>query len=267
MCTIAVMRRVHPDFPLIVAANRDEFYARAATRPVVLHDAPRAVGGRDVEAGGTWMGATQDGFFVGITNQRSWGRFSRAPRSRGTIALRALAAGSVEAARDAVRGIDPSEHSSFNLIYGDASNLEVAYGRREAGMVELQRLGEGIHVLTNDRIGSPDFPKADRALTLVAPAQAMPWPELARALHTALGDHELPSEDRVPEPPPDAPFGRDLVRQLQALCIHTPAYGTRSSTLMALGESSVLHYLYADGPPCTTPYRDVSDLFQGERAT
>ncbi|HEY0094574.1 MAG TPA: NRDE family protein, partial [Archangium sp.] len=61
MCTILILRHVHPEWPLVLAANRDEFHARPATGPRVLLESPLAVGGRDVERGGTWMGVTHEG--------------------------------------------------------------------------------------------------------------------------------------------------------------------------------------------------------------
>ena len=259
MCTIIVLHRVHPEVPTLVAANRDELYSREATAPRALCDRPRVLGGLDVAGGGTWMGVHESGFFAGLTNQRSFGGSDASLRSRGEITLEALAAGSVEGARRHLGSIDPRDYNSFNLVYGDAERLEVAYARRETGTVEVEALGPGVHVLTNDRMGSPDFPKAQRAEGLVEPLTDRPLPELAEALRGVLSDHDLPALEAVPEPPPGSIFDRALVRRLQALCIHTPAYGTRSATLLALSPGRVARYLFAPGPPCTTPFEEVSD--------
>ena len=67
MCTIVILRHVHSEWPLVLAANRDEFYGRPTQGPQLLSESPRVVGGRDVERGGTWMGTTDSGLFVGLT--------------------------------------------------------------------------------------------------------------------------------------------------------------------------------------------------------
>lgn len=260
MCTIVVLHRVHPEHPLVVAANRDEFYDRPALPPRRLDDAPGVVAGVDCEHGGTWMGVHASGLFVGITNQRTWGFREPAPRSRGRVALDALATGSSEGVRRLLRGLDPSEYNSFNLLWGDARGISVAYARRDPPGIEIQQLAEGMHVLANERMDSPDLPKTRRVEELVRPVVASPWDELIGGLCSALADHERPPPGAVPAPPAGSACTQDLVRELQAVCVHTPAYGTRSSTIVALGEGRVARYLYADGPPCRSSYADVTSL-------
>jgi hypothetical protein len=79
-------------------------------------------------------------------------------------------------------------------------------------------------------------------------------------LESMLGDHELPSLADVPPPAPGSlasSLSHEQLRALQALCVHTPSYGTRSATILGLAPGRVLHYRFADGPPCTTPFEDV----------
>lgn len=259
MCTLVILHRLRADLPLVVAANRDELYARAATGAALIPGEPPILAGSDVSSGGSWMGATASGLFVGLTNQRTW-RPGPGPRSRGTVVLEALRSGSVAGVERLLASLDPTELASFNLFFGDATRALVAYVRREEGSVELVELEPGLHVLPNDRLGSPEFPKIRRAEALAAPLVELPWPALASGLHGLLGDHSKPALAEVPLPPADAPFPHELVRELQALCIHTPLYGTRSATVAALSPGRVEHYLFADGPPCTTPLRDVTAL-------
>lgn len=261
MCTIVAIKGVHPELPLVVAANRDEFYARPATPPRVVHEDPIAVAGVDLAKGGTWMGANARGLFVAITNQRAHVRLDEPLASRGEVVLEALAEEDTEGVDALLESLDAREYKSFNVIYGDARSLKVGYARTERRAVELEELSDGLWVLTNDRIGSPEFPKADRVLELVRPHVHEPWDALARALEQAMGDHEKPPLDRVPAPPPESRFDHGLLRELQAICIHTAVYGTRSSTLLALAPGRVVHYRFADGPPCTAPFRDVMPLF------
>ncbi len=249
MCTLLILRHVHPEWPLVLAANRDEFLARPAVGPQVLSTTPRAIGGRDVERGGTWMGATDGGLFVGLTNQRgSLGQ--PAPRSRGEVVLRALQAGSVEAIERYLDDLRPADFQPFHLLYGDAARLRVAYARPDAARLVREDVPEGLHVLPNDVLDAPDLPKVRRARGLAAEVARRPWPELATALARVMADHTLPSLEEVPEPS----------RRYQALCTHTPGYGTRSSAIVALAPGRVAHYLASDAPPCQGPFRDVTAL-------
>jgi uncharacterized protein with NRDE domain len=243
VCTLIALHQVHRDYPLVVAANRDELYARRATGPHLL--APGILGGRDEDKGGTWLGAAAAGFFVGLTNQRVTGPIEPRQRSRGEVVLSALAAPSLEAAVAWVAGLDSRPYAPFNLLLGDGRALYVAYVRPEAP-VELAALPAGIWALPNDRLGSPDFPKTDRAVALATALVALPWPELVPAAQAMLADHALP------------PAANGDVRQ--ALCVHTPLYGTVSATLLAIGPAGLAHYRHADGAPCTSPLVDRADL-------
>jgi len=260
VCTIVALFGVHREHPLLVAANRDEFYARPTAGPTALLEAPRTVGGRDLSKGGTWMAVTQGGLVVAVTNQRSYGVHDAALRSRGELVLETARKGSFEAATAYLRAVDARDYNAFNLLFGDARSLAVAYARRETREVAIERLDAGTWILANDRIGSPEFPKTARAAALAARLERPSFPELADAAHTMLADHELPPLEKVPPPPHGSHWPHELLQKLQALCIHTPAYGTRSSTLVAVGDGRVDRYLFADGPPCTTPFVDRTSL-------
>lgn len=262
MCTLIVIKSQREDFPLVVAANRDEMLARQATAPRVVHpEAPRAIAGIDVQSGGTWMGANDAGLFAAITNQRQEDGQDPTLASRGDIVMDALRQSSVEAIEAMLRELDGRRYNGFNLLFGDARELRIAYGRRDDEEVRIEPLGDGLHVVVNDRLGSERFPKVDRARELVQPHVAAPWDELRGHLETALADHQLPPLEAVEPPPQDSIFTHEMVRAVQALCIHTPAYGTRSSTLLALSPDGVKHYLYGEGPSCETTRVELVDLF------
>ncbi len=258
MCTIIALHRVRKDLPLVVAANRDEFLDRPASGPRLLQREPPAVGGVDLQAGGTWLAASAAGFFVGLTNQRPTKRRPPAPRSRGELVLEALATGSVAGARRLIETLDGSQHNAFNLMFGDGERLCVAYVRPDRP-VDLLELEPGLHVLANDRMGSPHFPKTERAQSLVEPLVGLPWPELRAGLARVLGDHHKPDPDALEPLPSGLLLPPQVARELQALCIHLPVYGTRSATILALEPGRLLHYLYADGKPCDVGFEDVLD--------
>lgn len=262
MCTLIALKGRDPHYPLVVAANRDEYYARPASAPRIVHERPRAIAGVDLEKGGTWMGANEHGLFVGLTNQRSLELAPSGPASRGHVVLDLLAATDVDTMIAQLDRINPAIYPGFNLLFGDADRLFVAYARPEPARIERRELGDGIWVLPNDVLGSREFPKIDRALELVRPRLPAPsWEALRDGLIEVLTDHH--KSDDLPDPPPGARFDRALLRELQALCIHTPIYGTRSATLLALEPGRVAHYLFAEGPPCRTPFVEVTPLLRG----
>jgi uncharacterized protein with NRDE domain len=261
MCTIVILRHIHPEYPLVLAANRDELYARPAVGPQVLSPSPRVVGGRDLERQGTWMGVTDGGLFVGLTNQRGSANLTRAPRSRGEVVMRALGSDGVEGVERYLASLDPREYNPFNLLYGDAGTLRVAYARPDSERMTVTDVPRGVHVLPNDVLDTPELPKVRRARKLAEAAAHQPWPEAVQALQALLADHLLP--ERAPALHPDEeglPDIHERMRQYQALCIHTPGYGTRSSAIVALAPGRVAHYLAADVAPCQGPYQDVTPL-------
>jgi uncharacterized protein with NRDE domain len=272
MCTALVLNHVRSDYPLVLATNRDEFYARRSSGPLRLLDTPSTVGGRDLVAGGTWMGVTQQGLFVGVTNQRTARPPDRSRRSRGALVLEALALGETEAISALVRGLDGREYNGFNLLWGDATQLYVGYGREQQREVAIEPVPHGLHLLPNDRLDSPDFPKVARARSLLAPQLQADFPALLEALQSTLADRALPApaevdargsarEQNLEALRAGTQLDREQLRQLAALCIHTPLYGTRCSSIVALQPGRVAHYLYADGPPDATPFVDVMGLF------
>ena len=132
MCTIVAIHGVRQDYPLVLATNRDEFYARASAGPMRLLDEPSTVGGQDLRAKGTWMGVTQAGLFVGVTNQRTLRAPNPQKRSRGALVMEALKLEEPRAIRAFVNTLDGREYNSFNLMFGRAGELYAAYGTRRS---------------------------------------------------------------------------------------------------------------------------------------
>lgn len=260
MCTIIALHRLRSDLPLVIAANRDELRARAALAPAELGRAPRRWGGRDAELGGSWMGVSERGLFVGLTNQRTERAPDRQLRSRGEVVVEALGCADLRALERFVRQLDVRRYNPFNLLFGDGQTLWVAYARPSAATPELVELPPGLHVLANDRLGSPWFPKVERARALVEPYATAPWEVLRPSLGQTLGDHAQPAQVPMPERVAGMQATAELVQGLQALCVHLPGYGTTSATLLALGQGRIAHYSFAAGPPCCTAFEDQSEL-------
>jgi uncharacterized protein with NRDE domain len=259
MCTIAILIDVVSGAPLVLAANRDELYARPARPPELLVAEPQTsglkiAGGVDAVSGGTWLAVRGDGRFAAVTNQRALAFAPPGLRSRGHAVREVAAASDPERY---VRALDPSAYASMNLVWNDSRGVAVAYSRRDDNTLEVERLARGIHVLCNDRLGCT-FARGGRLAAAIDAAldEAIAWPALAARLVIALGDHTHSTLEDTPE----THLPRELERELTATCIHSESYGTRSSTIIAAEPGRLIDYLHADGPPCTTPFVDKRGL-------
>ena len=155
MCLIVLAWRVHPERPLIVAANRDEFHARPAARAAFWRDHPAILAGRDLEAGGTWMGVSRSGRFAAVTNYKG-GTDPGAKVSRGSLVTGFLLNGSSPG--EFTREITPASYSGFNLLVADRDELWWC-SNRDGG---TRRLEPGIYGLGNFFLDTPEVnePKA-----------------------------------------------------------------------------------------------------------
>lgn len=219
MCLISFAYNAHPDYPLLVAANRDEYYRRPTAPAAFWEEAPELLAGRDLQAGGTWMGVTRSGRFAAITNHRNPPNTPAQPRSRGMLTTDFLL-GSMSAADYmadlAERG---DRYAGFNLLLADSKELQY-FSNIDA---TAQRLAPGVYGLSNGSLHS-GWPKQELARE-----------RLAALLDQSI-DHEalhatVSSRDPVPdEELPDTGIGRDMERLLSPQLILTEEYGTRATT-------------------------------------
>jgi uncharacterized protein with NRDE domain len=230
MCLLALWVAGHPDVPLIAAANRDEFFGRPTAPPAEVE--PGIVAGKDLQAGGTWLGLNRHGLFVAVTNRRQPPRIPAA-YSRGLLALEALGCrtlGDVEAlvaARTAERPL-----AGFNLVaVRDGEGVCLHWD----GALRPVRFGAGLHVVSNNR----DLDDA-----------GMPEKKIVDTFDAARAGL------------PDTTALQDLLRAHDGerpICKHEERYGTVSSTIY-VGRRGAPRLLYADGAPCRRPFRDYPAL-------
>jgi uncharacterized protein with NRDE domain len=167
MCLIVLAWRAHPDYPLIVAANRDEFHARSAAPAAFWEDRPEVLGGRDLEARGTWMGVSRSGRFAAVTNYRG-AREPRAGESRGALVSRFLV--DSQGPGSYVHALKNELYSGFNLLACDGQELWWISNRGGAP----RRLDPGIYGLGNALLDSADVEPAKRAFSrAIEPAPAV----------------------------------------------------------------------------------------------
>ena len=221
MCLILVAWQAHPDYPLVVAANRDEFFARPAAPAAWWPDAPHVFAGRDLEAGGTWLGLTRTGCFAGLTNFRDPGRNRAGTPSRGALVADFLGGGESTAEALARLLHEGPRYNAFNLFVSDGNTLGIY--ESESGNSRL--LEPGVHALSNHLLDTP-WPK-------VRAGKA----RLFRALQALPDDTPLIELLRDDRPAPDAELPRTGVslaweRMLSSAFIRAPGYGTRCSTVI-----------------------------------
>jgi uncharacterized protein with NRDE domain len=231
MCLLTLAFQSHPRYPLIVVANRDEFYDRPAAQADFWSDHPDLLAGRDLEAGGTWLGVNRAGSWAGVTNFRGGG--STADLSRGELPtnyLRANAPGLTQYFSDTRKKND--RYNGFNLLAGNARELMYCNNINH----QSTQLGPGVYTLSNDLLDTP-WPKS----------------ELGRErLLKAIEASDLRSEDLVevlasrqcfPDGHlPDTGVGLEMERTLSPPFIVAHTYGTRCTTVLLIDNQDNIEY-------------------------
>jgi len=232
MCLILIAYRYHPRYPLLVAANRDEFHDRPTAPLGFWEDIPQIVAGRDLKEGGTWMGIDRTGRFAAITNYRDPSRVLLDAPSRGHLVsdfLRSAEPARVYLDRLASKA---SAYNGFNLVLGDAGGL--FYYSNRGG--ELRALAPGLYGLSNHLLDTP-WPKVQRGRSALRCVLDHGSDPTADALLHLLAD-------RTPAPDtelPDTGVPLEWERWLSPIFIAAPGYGTRSSTVLVTDNGGCAH--------------------------
>jgi uncharacterized protein with NRDE domain len=247
VCTLAIYFQVSDDLPVVVAANRDEFYARPATAPAQLAGEPWIVAGRDLTAGGTWLGVNGHNLVAGILNRRSHHAPDPALRSRGQLCLDVLRAESVAGARMHVESAPGDGYNPFNLLIASAAAACVI--GNGSGSMRSTVLTPGLHVLTNLELNDFECPRIAKSYGLFEAARPLLRRDaieaLLAALRAILSDHSTPLDPRSDGPPNN-------------LCMHSERFGTRSSSILIyVAAERRFRLWHADGAPCQVAYGEV----------
>ena len=231
MCLIVLAWKARADLPLVVAANRDEWRDRPTQPAHWWEDHPEILAGRDLQAGGTWMGITRAGRFAAVTNFRDPGDKRSTARSRGTLVTDFLLGG--DSPRDFLASLvaRAGEYNGFNLIVGDRASLWY-FGSREGASRAIE---PGVHGLSNHQLDEP-WPKVVRGRA--AMEQALPEPDPAPRLFAALADADGAPDDVLP----DTGVGIAWERRLAAPLITGSDYGTRSSTVLVATNDGAIRF-------------------------
>jgi uncharacterized protein with NRDE domain len=247
VCTLLVAWQVFDDAPVCVAANRDEQYDRPARPPTRWDADPAVLAPRDERSGGTWIGYNATGVFVAVTNRWVSGE---GDRSRGLLVADALGARSAGAALDVVETeLAERRYAPFHLVVADADACTLVRNGGTDDAIAGHRVttfDPGVHVVVNVGVDGEWFVPSARPAA--GRTQADNAERVREALQPRPADRPAAWLDRAGEVLGDHDYG---------VCLHGDRYGTRSSTLLALGSDRIARF--ADGPPCETRYERVED--------
>jgi uncharacterized protein with NRDE domain len=227
---------VHPRLRLVVAANRDEFHARPAAPLAPWTEPAGLIGGRDLQAGGTWFAVDTRRRVGVVTNFREFGRRRRDAPSRGGLIPGYLAKDEPPGRYLQSLETDVPGYAGFSLLLADRDSLWYASNRADQFARELP---PGIYGLSNEFLDTP-WPKLVRVRSrfaqLLEADAALPDPALTEALFTLLADREMAPSDSLPA----GGLSPELARKLSAPFVLDETYGTRCSTVLTIAANETL---------------------------
>jgi uncharacterized protein with NRDE domain len=223
MCLIVFGIDIHPDYNLILAANRDEFYARPTAAAHVWPENPGLVAGKDLQAGGTWMGVHENGRFASVTNYRDLSNIRADARSRGELPIAFLngdldAEGFLQHLHN-----DAKEYNGFNLLLWD-TNTMWHYSNYEG---KINKLKSGLYGLSNALLDTP-WPKVVNIKREFEKKINSPFDHAA--LISILQKPGLADDDDLPS----TGVPKEWEKALSAICIRTEGYGTCCSSVLTI---------------------------------
>ena len=234
MCLILFANKIHPDYPLVLAANRDEHYARPAAPAALWKDEPRIYGGRDLEQGGTWLGVTRAGAFAAVTNYRGGVGAKHPLRSRGELAAGYLRGYQRPADYLAQVRSDADAYNGFNLIAGNLTEMHVMSNRGDPG----GSIEPGVHGLSNHLLNTP-WPKVERGKKRLRELLGTGSQAMIDGLFSLLGERTIAADDALPA----TGVGVERERVLSPAFIVSPGYGTRASTVVLIGNDGKVIFI------------------------
>ena len=241
MCLLALQYRLVPESPILVAANREEYYNRSSLPPSIQSGKPRVLCGVDQKAGGTWLGVNQNGLFVGICN-RATAMPLFGQRSRGLLGLDLLRCTSSAKALDKAQSeFAKTRYEGCNIVIADATAGYTIYADENQEVVELK---EGLNIIGARNMNDPEDQRVQMARRLLT-LQSLDSPVKFLAVASKVFA-------RAPVGP-----GRP------SMVVRNEDYGTVSSSLIALGvKPRDAIYQFSNGAPDQSKYEDYSPMLR-----
>ena len=234
MCLIFISFQEHPSYKLIVAANRDEFHRRKTAAADFWKDYPNILGGRDLEANGTWLGVSRSGKISLLTNYRDPQHINPIAPSRGHLVSDFLEDN--VAAEPYMKAVESrgKQYNGYNLVAGTADELWY-HSNYAPG---TQSIAPGLHGLSNHLLDTP-WPKVERGKQLLEPILKQKRIEPSEIFEFLYDDHVAPDNQL-----PDTGVGLERERALSSMFIKSPDYGSRCSTVVLIDHQN--HLLFSE---------------------
>jgi len=242
MCLLFIAWKSHPSYRLILAANRDEFYDRPTSPAHFWRESPDILGGRDLQAGGTWLGVTTRGRIAAITNYRDPASIKSQAPSRGKLVTDFLSGTYSPGDYQDHLSQNGDQYNGFNLVFGNTEQLAWHSNHGGGG----RHLEPGIYGLSNHLLDTP-WPKVNKgkeAFKKILSPGNNPAPS---TLFKMLTDRSPADDISLP----DTGVGSQWERVLSPIFITSPTYGTRSSTLIYIdlhGHVTFMERTYNSNP-------------------
>lgn len=233
MCLIFFAVHQHPKFKLVIAANRDEFYNRKTEAAAFWKDDPSVLAGRDLEAGGTWLGVTTSGRISLLTNYRDPANINPSAPSRGQLVAEFLQGETSPKTYLQNLSLSASQYNGFNLMVGSVDELWY-FSNYKSG---LQKLENGLHGLSNHLLNTP-WPKVENGKKKLQQVIRQQTEPSANQLFSLLMDEQRAPDAQLPE----TGIGLERERALSSMFIKTKGYGTRCSTVVLVDRDNRLTF-------------------------
>lgn len=232
MCILFIAVEQHPDYPLIIAANRDEFHARLTTPSHQWTDNPDIFAGKDEQAGGTWMGLSSAGRISALTNIRAPEREKLDAKTRGELVINALFSED-DALFSRQLQTNADDYNGFNLVYGEWHSLNVFNSHTH----ESHELTPGVYGLSNAALNTP-WPKVQLGISSLNNACRNASALNVEDLFAILHNREVAADEHLP----NTGIAKPWEKMLSSIFICSPDYGTRSSTILTVDNQSQLRW-------------------------
>lgn len=242
MCLIAFSYKTHPQYPLILAANRDELYNRPTRKAQFWKEEPTILAGKDLKGGGTWLGVSKDQKIAALTNYRDIKSIKENAPTRGNIIKNFLTAGS--SAENFLQDLSKkgNSYNGFNLIAGSINNL-FYYSNQKNTFTEIE---PGIHSVSNAFLDTP-WPKTEAIVRQFKEKTAGKEPKEEELFRILCNTDQYPDQDL-----PETGLPKEMERAVSAIFIKTPGYGTRCSTLVFVDNQGEITFVERTFLPGTT---------------
>lgn len=255
MCLIFLSVNKHPTYKLIVAGNRDEFYNRPTAAASYWSDFPGILAGRDLEAGGTWMGMNRSGKIAMLTNYRDPLHIDPNAPSRGDLVSDYLKDNSSpEAYLDRLIK-NGKQYNGYNLLVGNADELWYHSNYKKG----IQKLDAGFYGISNHLLETP-WPKVIRGKQKLGPVLENPLVQLDEIFDALYDDQEAPTEQL-----PNTGLAMERERALSSMFIKTANYGSRCTTVAMIDRNNDV--LYAERVFNTSTFEHETRTFTFKAVT